>query len=655
MAPASSPLRSGLDQGTFSPTVRPGDDFFRYVNGPWLDTHEIPADRAGDGHFYRLRDLSEERVREIIETAPAGSQIGALYHSFMDEARCATLGTSPLAADLTFIDAAPTADDLARVMGELERAGVGGAIGREVWADAGDPDAMVLYLAQGGIGLPDEAYYRDAQHAEVRTKYATHIDRMAGMCADALGKRSFTGEGVLSLETAIAAAHWDIVKSREADLTYNPTTLERLEESAPGFPWRTWAEAVRVPTAAHQKLVAFQPSFLEGLASLWTERPLGDWKAWLRWRVVSSRAPYLTPEISRANFDFYGTVLSGAPEQRDRWKRGVQLVDGVLGEVVGQEYVARHFPAGHKAHMDVLVGNLVQAYRESITNLAWMTDATKSKALEKLDQFVPKVGYPNKWRDYQALVLDPIDLIGNVRRASAFDEDWDWGRLLKPTDRDEWFTEPQVVNAYYNPTGNEIVFPAAILQPPFFDPDVDDAVNYGAIGSVIGHEIGHGFDDQGAKYDGRGLLTDWWTDADREAFAERTNALIAQFDAYSPLQLGPDYRVNGALTIGENIGDLAGVEIGLKAYAIALGGSLAKAPVIDGLTGLQRYFLGYATTEQTKRRDESVITQISSDPHAPEEFRINGVLRNMDAWYEAFGVGPDDALWLDPSERVSIW
>jgi putative endopeptidase len=660
MTPARhASVRSGLARESFSPTIRPADDFFRYVNGPWLETHVIPDDRAGDGHFYRLRDLSEERVRAIIEDAPENSQIGALYRSFMDEGRCDALGTSPLGPDLALIDAAETPESLATVLGTLARSGVAGVISREVWADPGDPDRMVLWLGQAGIGLPDEAYYREPQHEDVLHKYSAHIDRMAALAADALGAGSFTGAGVLAFESTIAKHHWDIVKSREADLTYNPTTLDALEAASPGFPWRAWAGALAVPEGAWDKLVAQQPSFFEALPSLWAGGTAGldldEWKSWLRWRVVSSRSPYLTAAISRANFDFYGTVLSGAPEQRERWKRGVALVDGVLGEAVGREYVARHFPASHKARMDELVANLVEAYRHSIAGLAWMTDATKARALEKLDQFTPKVGYPDRWRDYSGLELTPSNLMANVRAATAFEEDYDWGRLMRPTDRDEWFTEPQTVNAFYNPTGNEIVFPAAILQPPFFDAEADDAVNYGAIGSVIGHEIGHGFDDQGSKFDGKGRLEDWWTEADREAFSERTKALIEQFDAYVPAQLGPEYHVNGALTIGENIGDLAGVEIALKAYAISLGGSLNDAPVLDGFTAAQRYFLGYATTEQTLRRNEALITQMSSDPHAPEEFRINGVVRNMDAWYEAFGVGPEDALWLPPEERVSIW
>jgi len=652
---ASSPAGSGIDPSTFSPTIRPGDDFFRYVNGPWLETHEIPPDKAADGQFHRLHELTEERIRAIIEDAPEGGQIANLYASFMDEERCDSLGTSPLAADLTFVEASDTPEELAKVMGELERSGIAGVCGREVWADSGDPDQMVVYLGQGGIGLPDESFYREEAHAPIRKRYASHIDRMAELAEYSLSLGSFRGEDILALETDLASHHWDIVKSRETDLTYNPMTITALEETAPGFPWKVWADALHVPDEGRDRLIVQQPSFFEALALEWRKRPLNEWKTWLRWRIVSSRSPYLTPEISRANFDFYGTVLTGAPEQRARWKRGVGLVNGVLEEVVGREYVTRHFPPENKARMNELVANLIEAYRQSISAIDWMTDATKSRALEKLSQFVSKVGYPDKWRDYSALVLDPEDLVGNIRRASAFDDDWEWEKLVKPTDRDQWWLGPQVINAYYNPNGNEIVFPAAILQPPFFDAQADDAANYGAIGSIIGHEIGHGFDDQGSKFDGRGRLVDWWTDEDREAFRERTRALVTQYDAYSPAQLGPEHTVNGALTIGENIGDLAGVEISLKAYAIACGGSVDSAPVVDGLTGLQRYFLSYALADRTKRRDEALITQLNSDPHAPEEFRINGVVRNIDAWYEAFDVGPGDELWLAPEERVTIW
>jgi len=641
---------SGIDASSLSATVRAQDDFFRYVNGAWLDEHVIPADRAADGTFHKLRDDSEAAVRTIIEEAPRDSLVGALYASFMDTDTLERLGTSPLAQPLAAIDTADSHDALATLLGSLQREGTHGAIGYYVFADKADPDANVVYLLQSGIGLPDEAFYREDAHAATRAKYLEHLARMAELTG-----AQFAAETVMAVETALAAHHWDVVRSREAEQTYNPTTLSALEADAPGFPWRAWAQAIRLPEAAQDLLVASEPSYLTEFAQLWSQTPLDEWKQWLRWKLVAAHAAYLTPEISLANFEFYGTVLSGATEQRARWKRGVQFVESVAGEAVGAEYVARHFPPSHKEHMDRLVAALVRAYGEAINELEWMTDETKAKALVKLSQFTPKIGYPDTWRDYSALSADPGDLVGNLRAASAFEEDWEWSKIGKPVDRSEWLMTPQTVNAYYLPVANEIVFPAAILQPPFFHPEADDAVNFGGIVAVIGHEVGHGFDDQGSKYDGTGKLDDWWTQADREAFMGRAGQLIEQYNGYSPRQLGPEHTVNGALTVGENIGDLAGVEVALRAYEIALGGSLANAPVIDGLTGVQRFFIGFALSERTKRRDEALITQINTDPHSPEEFRINGVVRNVDAWYEAFDVQPGDALYLAPEDRVRIW
>ncbi|MDN4475880.1 M13-type metalloendopeptidase [Demequina sp. SYSU T00192] len=643
-------LHSGIDQSEFSPTVRAQDDFFRYVSGPWEATHVIPGDRSADGSFYTLRDEAEKQVRVIIEEASRDSQIGALYASFMDVDRVNSLGVSPLEADLAKVEAATDHDELARAMGELQRDGVSGAAGYYVFADRLDPDRNVVYLGQSGIGLPDEAYYRDEAHAAALEKYVAHVDRMAGLTGLA-----FDSSTVVGLETAIAREHWDVVKTREAELTHNPTTLAQLDVDAAGFKWAIWAEAIRMPATAHELLVVGEPSYFTAFAKIWAETDLDTWKAYLRWRIVNSRAAYLTEDLSKANFDFYGTVLSGATEQRERWKRAVGLVEGVAGELVGQEYVARHFPPHYKEQMDALVANLIEAYRVSIEDLDWMTPATKDKALEKLRQFTPKIGYPDKWRDYTGLEVSPEDLVGNVRAASAFEEDWEWAKIGKPVDRSEWLMTPQTVNAYYLPVANEIVFPAAILQPPFFHPDADDAVNYGGIGSVIGHEIGHGFDDQGSKYSGTGALEDWWTEDDRAAFMERAKTLIEQYNGYSPKQLEGSHHVNGALTVGENIGDLAGVEISLKAYEIALGHPIDEAPEVDGLTAVQRFFIGYALTERMKVRSEALVTRLATDPHSPSEFRVNGIVRNMDAWYEAFGVGAEDELWLAPEERVSIW
>jgi len=640
----------GIDPTALSTTIRPHDDFFRHVNGTWLESHEIPADRAADGAFYALHDRAEKDVRIIIEEAPTDSIIGALYASFMDTKAVDSLGLAPLSDDLAPVDAATTHDELAATLGRLQVTGVSGVVGFYVFADKSNPDENVVYLEQSGLGLPDEAFYREDAHAETRAAYVKHIARMA-----ALTDPTIDADTVMAVETALAAAHWDNVKTREAELTYNPTTLAALADDAPGFPWLIWATAIDLPQEAHDSLVADEPSYLTGLGTLWQSTELEHWKQWLKWHVVVGRAAYLTQEISRANFEFYGTVLSGAPEQRERWKRAVHVVESCVGELVGKEYVSRHFPATHKAKMDDLVAHLISAYKESIESLEWMTPATREKALTKLAQFTPKVGYPDVWRSFEGLTADAGNLMGNVRASARFDQAWEWSKIGKPVDRLEWLMTPQTVNAYYLQTGNEIVFPAAILQAPFFDPDADDAVNYGGIGAVIGHEIGHGFDDQGSKYDGTGKLSDWWTEADRAAFMERTSALIAQYDGYSPAQLGDEHTVNGALTVGENIGDLAGVEIGLKALRIAVGMPLAELPVIDGLTATQRYFIAYALTERTKRRDEALVTQINTDPHSPEEFRINGVVRNMDAWYEAFGVTSDDELWLAPDARVRIW
>jgi putative endopeptidase len=641
---------SGIDPTTFSPTIRPEQDFYRYVHGPWLDSTQIPEDKTWYGAFIALRDQSEAHVRQIIEEAPTDSKIGALYASYMDEQAVEAAGTAPILADLAAIDVVQSPEELAALVGRLQREGIGGAINYGVYAGMDNPDANVLYLDQGGIGLPDEAFYREDQYEEIRVAYAAHIDRMAALTGAAM-----TGADVLALETEIASHHWDRVKTREADLIYNPRTLAGLEEESGDFPWRVWAAAIRMPEAAHAVLVAEEPDFFVALGKLWRERDLELWKQWLRWRVVNGRAAYMNAAIVAANFEFYGKTLNGQPEQRVRWKRAVSLVEGVLGEEVGKVYLARHFPPTHKAHMDALVSNLISAWDDSIKNIPWMSETTKEKALVKLSQFTPKIGYPDKWRDYSALEISATDLMANIRSTSAFEEDFGWSKIGKPVDRDEWHMTPQTVNAYYNPLANEIVFPAAILQPPFFDADADDAVNYGGICAVIGHEIGHGFDDQGSKFDGTGKLESWWTEEDRTEFERRAKVLIDQYDGYSPLQLGGEMSVNGALTIGENIGDLAGVVTAMRAYAIACGGSVDDAPVIDGLTGLQRFFIGYAQTEQELVRDEALKTRLATDPHSPAEFRINGILRNMDAWYEAFNVPEDAEMWLAPEERATIW
>ena len=657
--------RSGIDTSSFDLETKPGDDLFRHVNGAWLDSYEIPADRSRDGAFRRLYDEAELHVREIIEDAAAKGEaatgieakIGDLFASFMATDAVEAAGLEPLRADLDLIRSAEGREGLTTTRGTLQRTGAASGIGFYVDNDAKDPERYVVHLYQSGLGLPDESYYREAQHAETLAAYRAHVARMLLLGGWSNDEKSADDDAarVVALESRLAAAHWDVVKDREADLTYNPMTFAELVERAPGFDWAAWTSALGVPEGAFDQLVVREPDFAIEFATAWVDEPVGSWGDWLAFHAISARAPYLTTELVEANFDFYGRTLTGAQEIRERWKRGVSLVEGALGEAVGEVYVARHFPQSHKERMDELVENLVAAYRESINELEWMGAETKTKALAKLEKFNPKVGYPAKWRDYSSLEIDRDDVVGNVRRANAFEQDFELGKIGKPIDRDEWFMTPQTVNAYYNPGMNEIVFPAAILQPPFFDPEAEDAVNYGGIGSVIGHEIGHGFDDQGSKYDGDGRLEDWWTEQDRAEFETRTKALISQYDAYSPVQLNGSHHVNGSLTIGENIGDLGGLTIALKAYRIALGTDLAEARVIDGYTGVQRVLLGWAQVWQLKARDEEAIRLLSIDPHSPSEFRCNGVVRNLDEFYEAFDVDESSALWLSPQERVSIW
>ncbi|MCR6689554.1 M13 family metallopeptidase [Cellulomonas sp.] len=657
--------RSGLDLTDLDPDVRPQDDLYRHVNGRWIAQHVIPADRAMDGTFRTLHDAAEAQVREIIadlgaqagDGTGAGAKVGAVFASFMDTDAIEAAGLAPLRTDLALVEAATTQAELTGALGALQRTGAGGAFGFWVDNDADDPERYVVYLHQGGLGLPDEAYYRDEQYAHLLAAYGPHVARMlllAQVAADQEEADRLAGL-VVGLETRLAAAHWDVVKDRDADLTYNPTTLAELAERAPGFDWHAWALALGAPEGSLDHLVVREPDFADAFARLWADEPLETWRAWLSYHVVSDRAPYLTQELVEANFAFYGRTLTGAQELRDRWKRGVSLVQGVLGEAVGEVYVERHFPPSHKERMDALVGYLVEAYRESITELDWMSEETRAKALAKLDAFTPKIGYPVRWRDYSALRVDAGDLLGNVRAANVFELERELGKIGRPIDRDEWFMTPQTVNAYYNPGMNEIVFPAAILQPPFFDADADDAVNFGAIGAVIGHEIGHGFDDQGSKYDGAGRLEDWWTADDRAEFERRTRALVAQYDAFSPAQLDGTHHVNGELTIGENIGDLGGLSIALRAYRIALGHALEDAPVIDGLSAAQRFFLGWAQAWRTKGRDEEVARRLATDPHAPDEFRCNGVVSNVPEFYTAFDVQPTDALYVAPEDRVRIW
>ncbi|TFD46289.1 peptidase M13 [Cryobacterium sp. TMT1-2-1] len=649
-------LASGIDTSELDPGIRPQDDLFRHVNGKWIARSEIPADKARWGSFYLLAEESEKSVREIIleaQSAPEGTEerkFGDLYASFLDEDRVEKLGATPLQADLATVDAVTSIPILLGTLGRLERKGVAGAFHLYVDNDPGNPERYLVFVEQGGIGLPDESYYREEKFASVRDAYLTLQARMFGLAG--ISDAETRAKRVFDLETELARHHWDNVKSRDSELAYNLKTWGQVSALAAGADLHLWLEGLDAPEAAFEELVVRQPSFVSGLAEMLTEDRLDDWRDWLRWQVIRSSAAYLSSDFVAANFEFYGRTLSGTPQIRDRWKRGVSLVEGALGEAVGRIYVERHFKPSAKAGMDVLVGHLVEAYRQSITGLEWMTDETRTRALEKLDKFTPKIGYPVKWRDYSTLTIDAGDLIANVRAASEFEFHRELGKIGNPLDRDEWFMTPQTINAYYNPGFNEIVFPAAILQFPFFDEARDSAANYGAIGAVIGHEIGHGFDDQGSKYDGDGLLIDWWTEADKAAFQERTRSLIEQFNALAPKQV-PEHHVNGALTIGENIGDLGGLSIAWKAYLLSLAGQ--EPPVIDGMTGARRFFLSWAQAWQMKGRDEEVIRLLAIDPHSPNEFRCNQIVSNIDEFYEAFGVTEADALWLDPEKRVTIW
>ncbi|MDG5770752.1 M13 family metallopeptidase [Mycolicibacterium fortuitum] len=655
-------IKSGIDLSHVDPQARPQDDLFGHVNGRWLTDYEIPADRATDGAFRLLHDRAEEQIRDIItQAAESGAaagtdeqRIGDLYASFMDEQTIAARGLAPLLAELALIDGAADRDALAAVLGGLERTGVSGGAGVYVDTDSKDSTRYLLHMSQSGLGLPDESYYRDEQHAEILAAYPGHIARMFALVyGDTAGDPADTAARIVALESKLAASHWDVVKRRDADLTYNLRTFADLSGDAPGFDWTGWLGALGTTPEQVSEMVLRQPDYVTAFAALWASEDLEDWKAWTRWRLIHSRAGLLTDDLVAENFDFYGRTLSGTEQNRDRWKRGVSLVEGLMGDALGKLYVAKYFPPEAKARMDELVANLREAYRVSINELDWMTPETRAKALVKLDKFTPKIGYPARWRDYSALVVERDDLYGNYRRGHVVNSDRELAKLGGPVDRDEWFMTPQTVNAYYNPGMNEIVFPAAILQPPFFDADADDAANYGGIGAVIGHEIGHGFDDQGAKYDGDGNLVDWWTDADRAEFGVRTKALIDQYEKFTPRALDASHHVNGAFTVGENIGDLGGLSIALLAYELSLKGQ--EAPVIDGLTGVQRVYFGWAQVWRTKSRDAEAIRRLAVDPHSPPEFRCNGVIRNIDSFYEAFDVSETDELYLDPAERVRIW
>ncbi|MEO8935393.1 MAG: M13 family metallopeptidase [Burkholderiaceae bacterium] len=638
--------------------IRAQDDIYRYVNGAWLASNEIPADRARWGAFDQLRDDAVTQARTVVEDAESAGargtadqrKIATLYASFMDEARLAALGAKPIAPQMRAIDAIKSKRELPAVIAQFNELDITTPIRLYIGQDARDPTHYIPTIYQGGLGLPDRDYYLkddDAKLMETRAKYVRHVSKMLALAG--VPDSDAAAAQVLAVETALAKAQWTRVENRDPVKTYNKQPIARLDALTPGYSWKTWVTGVRIAGKTDAVIVA-QPSYLDGFARAVDSLPLDAWKAYFKYRVVASCAPYLSKPFTEESFAFEGGVLAGTPVDLPRWKRGVGVVEASIGEGLGKLYVAKFFPPENKVRMDGLVKNILAAYKQSIDGLDWMGPATKKEAQAKLAKFDPKVAYPTRWRDYTALSFKSDDLLGNVMRARRFESNRDIAKLGRPIDRTEWGMTPQTVNAYYNRGRNEIVFPAAILQPPFFDVKADDATNYGAIGAVIGHEISHGFDDSGSQSDGDGRLRDWWTAEDRARFTEKTKALIAEYDAFEPV---PGYHVNGALTLGENIADNSGVAIAYKAYHLSLNGK--DAPVIDGKTGDQRFYAGFATIYRNKTREPALIRQIKSDPHSPGEYRANGTLRNQTPFYEAYGVKPGDGMYVPPEQRVQIW
>jgi len=647
--------KSGIEIDERDDTIRPADDLYRHINERWIERTPIPEDRARYGSFHVLAEEAEKAVREIIEECQSAAEgtearkVGDLYTSFMNVDAVNALGASPLAPLLQRIEGVGSLAEFMSTLGEFERDGIGSFLSMWVDNDPGDPERYLVFLEQSGIGLPDESYFRDDTFASIREAYRGHLERMftiAGF-SDAADRAA----RVYSIEEKFAAVHWDNVKTRDTHATYNLVGWDEFATSL-GPIASPWRDALSVADNVFTEVVVREPSFVEGARAILESSDLESLSDWLRWQVIHGIAPYLSADFVDENFAFYGTTLSGTPQLRDRWKRGVGFVEGGLGEAVGKLYVERHFPPAAKTQMDLLIANLIEAYRESISNLEWMSDETKTRALEKLDKFTPKIGYPVRWRDYSSVHVTIDDLVGNMFTIARFEFSRELGKVGKPLDRDEWFMLPQTVNAYYNPGFNEIVFPAAILQYPFFVADRDAAANYGAIGAIIGHELGHGFDDQGSEFDGDGRLSNWWSDVDRERFTERTRALIDQYNALEPRAL-PGHTVNGELTIGENIGDLGGLSIAWKAYLLSLNGG--EPPVVDGMSGAERFFLSWAQAWRQSARDEEALRLLAIDPHSPPEFRCNQIVRNLDIFHETFGVTSADPMWLDPAERVTIW
>jgi putative endopeptidase len=644
--------------GLISPDVRPQDDLFRHVNGHWLKTVSLPEDRTSSGTLTDLRETTERQLRAILERAAAGEaqegsdeqKIGDLYASLLDEQLSERLGSTPLRSSLQHIAGIDSIRSLARTLGHMQRNGVTGAFRIYVSADARNSDRNVLYLAQAGLGLPDEFYYRDEGAAAIRAGYVAHLEKMLRLAGLADPRQA--AARVFALEARLAAAHWDRVSTRDVVRGYTPVERSELNQLAPRFDWAEWLAGLDAPASALSRVIVRQPGFLRALSDALGEFDLADWRDWLAWRLIRTTAPLLNQEFTETSFAFYGTLLTGVPEQRPRWKRGIQIVQNSLGEALGRLYVAEHFPPRSKELILDLVANLIQAQSNNIEELPWMGPETKERALNKLGSFTAKIGYPDRWCDFSTVRIRRDDLVGNVQRADSAEIGRYLAKIGQPIDRDEWFVTPQTVNASYMASTNQIVIPAAILQQPFFHPENDPAVNYGAIGAVIGHEICHGFDDQGSRYDGHGNLTDWWTESDRASFEERNKALIAQFNALAPEQT-PGQHVNGELTAGENIGDLGGLRVAYRAYLHSLGNT--EPPVIEGLTGPQRFFMSWARIWRGKAHDEEMARRLVVDPHSPGEFRCNAILRNLDEFHRAFNTQPGDDLWLPPGDRVRIW
>ena len=649
-------LNSGVILKNMDTLVKPGDNFDAYVNGNWTKNNKIPADKASIGVGQIIDDKAQEDVKAIIENSSKGNfangsdeqKIGDFYEAFMNVKTRDEKGINPLLSEFKKINAIANYSDLAKYFGIANKYGNNIPFQMGVIEDFKDPTKYMLYTWQGGLGLPDREYYflEDSKSKEIRSKYVIHIAKMLQLAK--VENPTKLASQIMALETLMASNHMKKELTRDYGKLYNKYAIKDLNKLMPDFDWDSMLKSAGI---FNQKNITItQVEYIKSLNTIIKKTPLETWKNYLKWSTINGAASSLSTALQDENFEFYGKVMYGIEKQKPLWRRGVQAVNNNLGEIVGKVYVEKHFSSESKEHVTILVKNLLKAYEESIKKLDWMTPETKKQALEKVSKFTVKVGYPDKWRDYSKLKVIKGDLYGNIQRATEFEYNRQINKLGKPVDRTEWGMTPQTVNAYYNPTQNEIVFPAAILQAPFFDSNVEDAVNYGGIGAVIGHEIGHGFDDQGSSFDGDGLLRNWWTAKDLAAFKLRTKALVAQ---YNEFKVFPDLNVNGEFTQGENIGDLGGLSIALKAYKRSLNGK--ASPVLDGFTGEQRLFIGWAQSWLHKDREETLRNQIASDPHSPPKFRVNGVVRNIPEFYEAFNVKPTDSLYLAPEKRVRIW